>query len=131
MQHLPDLDWARRRNQAYETTYGSSAKVNDPIVRDMAADKVTERRSWFPAIKTAEWFTGPVYMLRYKNFDLTRGLDLKNRENFRSKARPGQIIEKAGYTTDLNTQPMAADGHKLLYLMMLVVGIVLLTSLFR
>ena len=133
MQHLPDLDKARRTNQAYETHYGSGMTVNDPVTRDMAADKVIERRSWFPAIATAEWFTGPVFMVRYKNYDLTRGLDLKNRETFRARARPGEIAYQSdhGYVnTEFSSTSAGDSGHKLLYLFLIVIGIVILTQIF-
>ena len=91
------LNKAKRINQAYENSYGPEVKLNGPIMRDMAADKVIERRSWFPAISTADWFASPTYMTRHDNMEKTRGIDLKNRETFRARARPGEIAYQSSF----------------------------------
>ncbi len=100
----PDLNKARRINQAYESYVGPEVKLNAPIMRDMAADKVVERRSWFPAIETAAWFESPTYMARHENMRMTAGLDLKNRNESRAMLKPGQISQYSSF------QPVQLDG---------------------
>jgi hypothetical protein len=125
----PELNKARRINQAYENYSGPELKLNAPITRDMAADKVIERRSWFPAVETAAWFSSPQYMTRHDNMKMTQGLDLKNRHESRAMLRPGQIAQFSTYgpvqldtTTDDNT-------NKWIYIIGIIVVIAIIAML--
>lgn len=122
----PDLVRARRINQAYEEYNGPEVKLNAPIMRDMAADKVIERRSWFPAIETAAWFESPTYMTRHENMRMTAGLDLRNRNESRAKLQPGQIAATTQFATTTEFDDTTSTTHKLLYIIgiVLVIGVI-------
>lgn len=91
------LSKAKRQNQAYEEVYGPASLLNAPITRDLAANRVVERRSAFPAIATRDYFTSPLYNTVNYNMKMTGGLNLKDRETFRSRLAPGQIANYATY----------------------------------
>jgi len=126
----PDLVKARRINQAYESYAGPDIKLNAPITRDMAADKVTERRSWFPAIETASWFESPTYMARHENMRMTRGLDLRNRAESRAMLKPGQIATNASFGPTEFDQS-GSTTHRLLYLFGIIVVIMVIVMLMQ
>ena len=121
----PDLVRGRRINQAYEQFVGPENKLNAPIMRDMAADHVTARRSWFPAIETAAWFESPTYMTRHENMRMTAGVDLINRNESRARLQPGQIATEATFgPTEFDTT--TSTTHKQLYIfgIVLVIGVI-------
>lgn len=122
----PDLVRGRRINQAYEEYVGPEVKLNAPIVRDMAADAVITRRSWFPAVATAEWFESPTYMTRHDNMKMTGGIDLKNRNESRAKLQPGQISTAVDFSNNVNEFDTPSTSHKLLYIIaiVLVIGVI-------
>ena len=129
----PDLNRARRTNQAYEMHYGPEVKLNAPIIRDMAADKVIERRSWFPAVETAAWFESPTYMTRHDNMKQTAGLDLRNRNETRAMLKPGQTYERVdmGPTSmELDVTGGSTTSQRLLYLFGIIIVIGFIVWLF-
>ena len=83
MNKLPkQINDARRKNQAYQTYYGPEAKLTNAITRDLAADQVISRRSWFPTMQTAEYFSSKPRMIKQYNMKLTKGRDLTNVDTF-------------------------------------------------
>ena len=97
---MDPLNNARRRNQAYEDVYGPANLLNAPITRDLAADRVIARRSVFPALETSDYFTGKSYNTLHYNMKMTGGLNLRDRESFRTKLQPGQVSAAVSYGPD-------------------------------
>lgn len=122
----PDLVRGRRINQAYEEYVGPDIKLNAPIVRDMAADNVIMRRSWFPAVETAAWFESPTYMTRHDNMRMTAGLDLMGRNESRAKLQPGQISAAVEFNSNVTEFDTPSTTHKLFYILaiVLVIGVI-------
>lgn len=114
------LNKSKRINQAYENSYGPDNMLNAPITRDLAANKVIERRSWYPAMATADYFASPTYNTLHTNMKLTRGIDLRGRESFRAKAMPGQIAYQSSFGVQLDE-----SGGSSTNIWMYVVGIIL------
>ena len=110
---------ARRKNQAYEEVYGPANLLNAPITRDLAANRVIERRSAFPAIETRDYFTGEKYNTLHYNMKMTGGLNLKDRESFRTKTQPGQLSAAVTYGPE-------SDSSSGTNIWMYAVGIILL-----
>lgn len=114
------LNKAKRVNQAYEDSYGPNNLLNAPITRDLAANRVIERRSWFPALSTTDYFNAPQYNTMRTNINLTRGIDLRGKEDFRAKGQPGQIAYQSSFGMELDE---TSDGSANIW--MYVIGIIL------
>jgi hypothetical protein len=112
---------AARVNQAYQETYGPASLLNEPITRELAANQVIARRSAFPAIATKDYFVSPKYNTLQYNMNMTAGLNLKDRETFRSRKQPGQIENLAEYDP---TTAMSSTNTIFMY----TIGIVLLIT---
>lgn len=129
----PDLiSKARRKNQAYQTYYGPEAKLTNAFTRDMAADKVITRRSWFPTVQTAEYFSSAPLMTKHKSIMMTQGRDLSNVDTYRERAMPGTLRyhnQWGNISTAVVTED-AMSGHTLAYIMLIILGIVLLFMIF-
>jgi len=131
MSKVPEkLAKAKRVNQAYQTYYGPQMIVTNAFTRDMPADAVITRRSWFPTLATSEWFSGPVYNAKARNIKITKGKDVKNLDRAQMRtAMPGSLAK----TTQLNVPTLRLDaddsvqGHTLLYILIIVLGLVLLS----
>lgn len=123
------LNKARRVNQAYQTYYGPETKVTNAITRSMAADKVIERRSWFPTMATAYFLSGQYHNVKRNNIELTKGFEMKDRERMKigNRAKPGQISRNAEFGVMSGSQPSGNDAHTILYVTIIVLGIVLLS----
>lgn len=121
---------ARRVNQAYQTYYGPAAKVTDAFTRDMAADKVVERRSWFPTMATAYFLSSPYHNVKRRNIQLTKGFEMKDRERMKigTRLKPGQLVQTSEFGTMDNSPAQGnSDGHTILYVTIIVIGIVLIS----
>ncbi len=133
MNRVPKLiSDARRKNQAYQTYYGPEAKLTNAITRDLAADKVIARRSWFPAIATAEYFAGPATMTKHNNIVMTQGRDLKNVDSFRERVKPGTMPyhNQWGSLSTAVIEEDSMSGHTLAYLMIIILAIVFISMFF-
>lgn len=123
------LTKARRVNQAYQTYYGPETKVTNAITRDMAADKVIERRSWFPTMATAYFLSSPYHNVKRNNINLTKGFEMKGRERMKigKRTKPGQLAREADFYSTGYDVPSDTYGTTLLYITIIVIGIVLLS----
>lgn len=133
MNKAPELiSKARRKNQAYQTYYGPETKITNAITRDLAADKVISRRSWFPTMATAEYFSGAPLMTKHYGIQMTKGRDLTNVDSFRERAKPGTLPYHNQWG-NLSTAVIPDDslsGHTLAYIMIIVIAIVFISMLF-
>lgn len=123
---------ARRKNQAYQTYYGPEAKLTNAFTRDMAADKVIARNSWFPTMKTAEYFSSPPLMTKHNNINMTQGRDLSNVDTFRERLKPGTLRyhnQWGNISTAVVTED-AMGSHTLLYVMLIILAIAFIVMLF-
>jgi len=133
MNRVPELiSDARRKNQAYQTYYGPEAKITNAITRDLAADKVISRRSWFPTMATAEYFSSAPVMTKHKSIQMTKGRDLTNVDTFRERKKPGTLPYHNQWgslsTAVVNEDEMGA--HTLVYVMIIVLAIVFISMFF-
>lgn len=129
MSKVPEkLAKARRLNQAYQTYYGPETLVTNAFTRDMAADKVIARRSWFPTIATARWFGSPLYMTKRNNIRVTSGFELKDQNNNRigPRTKPGSLAKTTNFGY-MNNPSNGQDSHTIMYVTIIVLGIVLLS----
>ena len=123
---------ARRKNQAYQTYYGPEAKLTNAFTRDMAADRVITRRSWFPTAMTAEYFSSAPVMTKHDSIRMTQGRDLTNVDTFRERAKPGTLRYHNQWGT-ISTAVVTEDamsGHTLAYIMLIILAIVLIYMIF-
>lgn len=123
---------ARRKNQAYQTYYGPEAKITNAITRDLAADKVIARRSWFPTIATAEYWSSPPRMTKHKSIAMTQGRDLTNIDSFRERRKPGTLPyhnQWGNISTAVITED-AMGSHTLVYVLIIVLIIVFISMFF-
>lgn len=133
MERVPDLiNKARRKNQAYQTYYGPEAKVTNAITRDLAADKVISRRSWFPTAATAEYFSSAPVMTKHASIQMTKGRDLTNVDTFRERVKPGTLPyhNQWGSLSTAVVPDDAMSGHTLAYIMIIIIAIVFISMLF-
>lgn len=123
------LNKAKRVNQAYEESYGPNNLLNAPITRDLAANRVIERRSAFPALATADYFNSALYNTQRKNISLTRGIDLRGKESFRAKGQPGQIAYQSSFGLELDESD--SPSHNIwMYAVGIILAIAVITILF-
>lgn len=133
MNKVPDLiSNAKRKNQAYQQYYGPEAKITNAITRDMSADHVIARRSWFPTIATAEYFSSPPSMTKHRNINMTKGRDLKNIDSYRQRAKPGTLATNVQWNNpdSLSVMDDPQSSHTFLYIIVIVLAVVLFTTLF-
>lgn len=123
------LTKAKRVNQAYQTYYGPETKVTNAITRQMAADKVIERRSWFPTMATAYFLSSPYHNIKRTNINLTKGFEMKGRERMKigKRTKPGQLATQADFYATGYDEPSGTDGTTLLYVTIIIIGIVLIS----
>ncbi len=127
---MDKLSNARRKNQAYQTYYGPETLVTNAFTRDMAADAVTARRSWFPTIATAQWFGSRSYNTKRDNIQITRGKNVKDMDRARMRTTmPGQIVNMHTMAVPSIQQGLedGVQGHTLLYILIIVIGLVMLS----
>lgn len=133
MNRTPELiSKARRKNQAYQNYYGPEAKITNAITRDLAADQVISRRSWFPTVATAEYFASPPVMTKHYNINMTMGRDLKNVDTFRERKKPGTLPYHNQWGS-LSTAVVTEDsmsGHTLAYILIIILAVVFISMLF-
>lgn len=131
--NMPELmNKARRKNLAYQTYYGPEAKLTNAVTRDLAADQVITRRSWFPSIQTAEYFSSAPRMTKHNNIKMTMGRDLTNVDSFRERVKPGTMPYHNQWGS-LSTAVITDDsmqGHTLAYILIIVLAIVFISMLF-
>lgn len=125
---------ARRKNQAYQTYYGPEAKVTNAITRDLAANKVIERQSWFPSIATGYFFSRPEHFTKHNNMDITSGRVVTKEETSRSRARPGQIAYQSQFGDMPDVKQVqasqAVNTHTMVYVLLIIIAIVFISMLF-
>jgi len=131
--NMPDLiNNARRKNQAYQTYYGPEAKLTNAFTRDLPADKVITRRSWFPTVATAEYFSSAPRMTKHNSIMMTKGRDLTNVDSFRERVKPGSMPYHNQWGS-LSTAVLPDDsmsGHTLAYILIIILAIVFISMLF-
>lgn len=133
--NVPELiSKAKRKNLAYQTYYGPEAKLTNAITRDLAADRVITRRSWFPTIATAEYFSSPPLLTKHDNIMMTRGRDLTNVDTFRERAKPGTMPYHNQWGNLSTAVVVDTDdtksGHIFGYLILIILAVIFISMLF-